>query len=165
VCGRRFEWSGRGRRPSVCGQRCRKRLSRSRALPVALTDAVRWCGRDGKRPVRVDDSPASSTNASTWCSYREVADRPHGVMLGDGLACWDLDGVLDLDGSVHPEAQAVLDAVGDSALWVERSMSGRGLHVFVHAPEAKGRVTGRVSFYSRARFIAVTGDRWRAALG
>ncbi|MFV8317130.1 hypothetical protein [Mycobacterium sp. 23] len=55
----------------------------------------------------------------------------------------------------------MLEEVGGSALWVERSMSGRGLHVFVHAPEEKGTVAEHVSFYSRGRFIAVTGDRYR----
>lgn len=81
-------------------------------------------------------------------------------MLGDGLACFDLDGVIDADGCVHPEAQQVLDRVGDSALWVERSLSGRGLHVFVEsaAPSFQGP---RVSFYSGGRFIAVTGVPYR----
>lgn len=73
------------------------------------------------------------------------------MMLGDGLACWDLDGVLD-GGVLHPEARAILDQVGRDALWVERSMSGDGLHVFVRGE--------RVSYYSRERFIAVTGDRY-----
>lgn len=86
--------------------------------------------------------------------------RPNGIMLGDGLACWDLDGVIGDDGSIHPEAEAVLDRVAADALWIERSMSGRGLHVFVNAPEAPAVVGDRVSFYSRGRFIAVTGDRW-----
>lgn len=86
---------------------------------------------------------------------------PHGVMLGGGLACWDLDGVLDEAGVLHPEAVAVLQRVGRDALWVERSMSGRGLHVFVRGPEDCGRVGERVSYYSHGRFIAVTGDRYR----
>ena len=79
-------------------------------------------------------------------------------MLGDGLACWDLDGVLD--GRVlHPDAVAVLDAVGSDALWVERSLSGRGLHVFVRGG-GDAVVGDRVSYYSHSRFIAVTGDRF-----
>lgn len=83
---------------------------------------------------------------------------PHGIMLGDGLACWDLDGVLEA-GVLHPDAQAVLRQVGGGALWVERSMSGKGLHVFVHG-EGKSHVSKRVSYYAHSRFIAVTGDRY-----
>lgn len=111
----------------------------------------------------VDGSPASSTNPATWAPYEAVADRPCGVMLGGGLGCWDLDGVIGDDGALHPDARMVLDQA--EALWVERSMSGRGLHVFVRADEAKGVVGSRVSLYTKARFIAVTGDRYLVPLG
>lgn len=160
VCGRRFAWSGRGRAPSACGQRCRKRRSRS-TLPAALTELVRWTCRDGKRPIQVDGRPASSTNPTTWTTYSDVADRPHGVMLGDGLCCWDLDNVIDTDGVLDPAAVAVLDFVGPTALWTERSMSGRGLHIFVHSSETESRVGDHVSFYAHSRFIAVTGQRYQ----
>lgn len=82
-------------------------------------------------------------------------------MLGGGLACWDLDDVLSPEGEVHPDAVAVLESVGRRALWVERSMSSRGLHVFVRGEEEPARVGARVSYYSWGRFIAVTGERWR----
>lgn len=80
-------------------------------------------------------------------------------MLGDGLACWDLDDVIDEQGQLSEDAAAVLDEVGDSALWVERSLSGRGLHVFVRS-RLPSRQTKHVSFYSYSRFIAVTGRRF-----
>jgi primase-polymerase (primpol)-like protein len=82
-------------------------------------------------------------------------------MLGDGLACWDLDHVIDDDDRLHPEAAEVLAEIGGTALWIERSMSGRGLHVFVTAPPGPARVGKHASFYSWGRFIAVTGERWR----
>lgn len=155
VCGRDLTWSGRGRQPAVCGQRCRKRLSRS-TLPASLTDLHRWCARDGKRPVRVNGAPASSTDPSTWHSYATVQSVPHGVMLGDGLACWDLDNVIN-EGVLHKDAVDVLDDV--TPLWVERSMSGAGLHVFVHG-DGRSHQGEHVSYYSHSRFIAVTGDRY-----
>lgn len=83
-------------------------------------------------------------------------------MLGAGLACWDLDGVIDDDGALHPDAQRVLEHVGSDAVWVERSMSGRGLHVFVWGG-GQSQVSERVSYYAHSRFIAVTGDRFTRA--
>lgn len=83
---------------------------------------------------------------------------PHGIMLGDGLACFDLDDVIAPDGSLHPDAVTVLADVADP-IWVERSMSGRGLHVFVWSDAASFQGQ-HVSFYSWGRFIVVTGDRF-----
>lgn len=83
-------------------------------------------------------------------------------MLGDGLACWDLDDVINPDGSLHPEAAEVLTAVVDP-IWVERSKSGRGLHVFVrgNGPSHAGK---HVSYYAWGRFIVVTGNRFHSKL-
>ncbi|MDO8308574.1 MAG: hypothetical protein Q7V58_09515 [Actinomycetota bacterium] len=79
-------------------------------------------------------------------------------MLGQGLGCWDLDHCLD-DGQVKPWAVEVLAGI-DDPIWVETSLSGEGLHVFVAADEGPGWRRGGVEFYSRHRFIAVTGDRF-----
>ncbi|WP_134148811.1 hypothetical protein [Mycobacteroides salmoniphilum] len=67
--------------------------------------------------------------------------------------------MIAADGVLHPEAVAVLRSV--KPLWVERSLSGRGLHVFVRGEEPS-HVSDRVSFYSWGRFIVVTGDRYCA---
>ena len=161
VCGREFEWSGRGRRPTACGQRCRKRRSRARvAVPVS---EGRWVRADGKRPITVSGRPASSTDPSTWSSFVAVqasrAGDGFGVMLGGGLACHDLDHALG-DGVLKPWAREVLDGIRERVLFAEVSVSGEGLHVFVEAPEGPGRRRsvgdGGHEFYSRARFIRTT---------
>lgn len=131
-------------------------------MPESMTSAPRWTARDGKRPTQRSGRPASSTDPSTWVEFSKVSDRAHGVMLGDGLACWDLDGVIDDEGQLHPDAVEVLRKVGTRALWVERSMSGHGLHVFVNGSEQAAQVGKRVSYYSRERFIAVSGERYSA---
>ena len=163
MCGREFRWSGRGRRPSTCGQRCRKRRQRAGgSLPVELTSLSRWTRADGKRPIMVSGRAASSTDPGTWASFAAVqsgAGDGFGIMLGDGLACWDLDGVLD-GGDLHPDAERVLADVGDGALWIERSQSGRGLHVFVRG-DGMSHQGEHVSYYSHSRFILVTGDPYR----
>lgn len=62
------------------------------------------------------------------------------------------------------QVRSFLATVVEPVVWVERSMSGEGAHVFVLAPEGPGwrRVIEgvRVERYSRARFIAVTGVRF-----
>ncbi len=84
-------------------------------------------------------------------------------MLGGGLACHDLDHALD-GGVLKPWAREVLAGIRERVLFTEVSVSGEGLHVFVEAPEGPGRRRvvgdGGHEFYSRARFIRVTGNRW-----
>lgn len=109
--------------------------------------------------MRSNGWPASSTNPDTWCGYEQVAHKPHGVMLGDGLACWDLDNVIDDHGVLYSDAVGVLNDVANQALWIERSLSGHGLHVFVQG-DGPSQVGKRVSYYTHSRFIAVTGNRY-----
>lgn len=84
---------------------------------------------------------------------RSKAGDGYGIMLGDGLACWDFDHV-DL---TSPPAKA-LELLPD-AIYAEVSTSGHGLHVFVESSEASFRRAG-VEFYSHSRFIRMTGRRW-----
>lgn len=74
-------------------------------------------------------------------------------MLGGGLGCYDLDDVAD------EVARDFLATVPEPVLFVERSMSGRGVHIFIEAPEAKGWRRGNIERYTRARFIRTTGER------
>lgn len=121
-----------------------------------------WVRAAGKRPVTISGSPASSTDPETWSSFADVAKSSagngFGVMLGDGLGCWDLDHCI-VGGELVPWAREILDDI-DSPIWTECSISGEGLHVFVSAPEQRGFKRGGVEFYSRQRFIRVTGDRY-----
>lgn len=82
-----------------------------------------------------------------------------GIMLGDGLACYDLDHVVDEGGTVEPWAIEFVATIAEPLVLVELSRSRRGLHIFVRAPEAPGWRRGGAEFYSRQRFIVVTGLR------
>lgn len=75
-----------------------------------------------------------------------------GVMLGDGLGCYDLDHVSDAD------LRDFVAGIAEPIVFVERSMSGNGFHVFIEAPEERGWKRGNVERYTRQRFIRVTGD-------
>lgn len=124
-----------------------------------MVDDRRWVRADGKRPITPTGSPASSTRSSTWSSFSEVqrgAGDGFGVMLGGGLGCYDLDNALE-GGVLKPWARSVVDAIAEPIVYVERSVSGRGLHVFVEVAEARGirrsLGDGSVEKYSYGRFI------------
>lgn len=150
--------SGRGRKARFCSTACRMRAYRSRkSIPAKMRHARRWVAADGKRPVRPNDRPASSTDPATWSSLDEVADRPHGFMLGGGIGCYDLDDVTD------EQVSAFAASVAEPIIYAERSMSGRGAHLFIEAPESRGwkRTINGISVerYTRARFIRMTKER------
>lgn len=114
--------------------------------------------------MQPDGAPASSTNPTTWGAFEDVqrgAGDGYGFMLGNGVGCYDLDNALDEQGRVKPWARGVLDGIREPVIFTEVSRSGRGVHVFVLAPERSGsrRVVGdgSVERYSRARFIVTTG--------
>lgn len=113
-----------------------------------------------KRPITVDGRPASSTDPRTWSTYREAARATVGdglgFVLGDGIACLDLDNCLDERGRPDARARAILDRVPDA--YVEISPSGRGLHIWGVAPEQPGRRRIAYEAYSTGRYITVTGN-------
>ncbi len=159
-CGRQLKRASTGRPRRFCGQTCRKRASRN-PIPAALTSRATWTCHDRKRPIRVDGRAASTTDPSTWSTFAAVQSGEGdgiGIMLGDGLGCYDLDHVTD------DEARRFIATITEPILYTERSMSGAGVHVFIQADEAPGwkRTVDGISVerYTRARFIAVTGHRF-----
>src|SRR5690625_4970515 len=152
---------GPGRPKRFCSGACRVAAHRAgKKLPKAM-EGRRWVRAAGKRPLTVDGRSASTTQRGTWSTYRQVrastVGNGFGVMLGGGLGCYDLDHVTD------EQVREFLATVPEPVVMVERSMSGRGAHVFIEAPEGPGtkRVVDGVSVerYTRARFIRTTLDR------
>lgn len=161
-CGSRFKAAGgRGRSPRFCGATCRKRASRRSAdVKRVFVERVgdRWVRAVGKRPVMVDGSPASSTNPATWSSFNAVqrgAGDGFGVMLGGGLGCYDLDQVVE-GGVLASWAREFIESIPERVLFMETSMSGTGVHVFVEAVEGRGSRRDGVERYTRSRFIRMT---------
>lgn len=171
-CGGRFVSVGaRGRTASYCSNACRQRAYRRRAsAEKRFVESVgdRWVRGVGKRPVMVDGSPASSTNPATWASHAECvrgAGDGLGVMLGSvdggaGIGCYDFDNCVE-SGDVQPWVADVIRKIPEPILFAELSVSGRGIHIFVKAPPAKGqRVTlecgNSYEKYTSARFIRCT---------
>lgn len=144
---------------TACSQkayRMRKKADRSRA---AMFAAKRFVRARRKLPLQVTGALASSTNPRTWAHYDDVQAGPgdgFGFMLGDGWGCYDLDGVTD------DQIKLFLESITEPVIFVERSISGNGAHIFIQAPEAHGWrkiVQGmNVERYTRARFIRMTGE-------
>lgn len=172
-CAQPFTAEGaRGRTPNYCSTRCRVAAHRERTAKDfwLKNGGKRWTRADGKRPIMIDGAPASSTNPDTWATYDQVvagdglAGDGYGIMLGDGVGCYDFDNVITDDGTLTGAAKEAMSAICEPILYAERSISGRGMHVFVAASECPGYREplpggGSVERYTRGRFIRVTGDR------
>ncbi|MEU3528834.1 hypothetical protein AB0E62_34135 [Streptomyces sp. NPDC038707] len=114
----------------------------------------------------MDGQPASSTAPRTWSSHRAAASSSAGaglgfVLNGDGIACVDLDHCL-VGGKLADWARRLVDMA--PGCWVERSVSGDGLHIWGFGRLERGRRLsmdgGSVELYADGRYIAVTGDTW-----
>lgn len=167
-CGGHFESTGaRGRTPRFCSAACKQKSYRERRAGVKRLQALsvgRWVRADGKRPVMVDGSAASSTNPATWDSFAEVqsgAGDGFGVVLdGSGLGCYDFDDCFD-GGVLKPAVREFIAGIAYPIVYVERSTSGNGLHVFVEAEKQRGFRRDGVEFYSWGRFIRMTLDSFK----
>ena len=161
----------RRRDARFCSAACRQKAYRQRArrgIPVEMTARPRWVRHDAhKVPLTLFGGPASVVDPRTWTTYEKAAASTVGtglgIVLGDGLGCIDLDHCIE-GGVLAPWAAEVLDEWRDRAVFIERSMSGTGLHIFAPMPEGPGRRIRdgerNIEIYPRARYIAVTGRRW-----
>ena len=167
-CEASFESMGaRGRTPTFCSAACKQKSYRARRQRIEKLKALapnRWTRAKGKRPVMVDGSPASSTNPATWASWDAAQDSRAGdgvgVMLGGGLACIDLDHCFDDAGALLQWASSAIESV--QPVFIERSMSGDGVHVFHEQEPVKYRRDvfgdGQAEWFSHSRFIRCTFD-------
>lgn len=171
-CLKPFDSGGGGRPRKYCSAACKQAAYRARhglgVFPAEMRFRNQWVRRSGKKPLQVSGVNASSTDPGTWASFAAVcASRVGdglGVMLGNGLGCLDLDHCIR-GGVVAPWALAAIEKA-ENVVFVEVSLSGDGLHVFRLCEEAPGRRFpqpggGAIEVYSRARFIACTGNVWR----
>ncbi|GGX98490.1 bifunctional DNA primase/polymerase [Streptomyces fructofermentans] len=163
-----------------CSSPCRQAAYRERrgaetgGMPREMTTRARWVRYSARKvPLTVHGRPASSTNPATWSDFPRVHRSRVGVGPGyvlaksDGIVCLDLDHVVRDDGTLVEWAAELLQLVPDT--YVEVSCSGRGLHVFGYGTlPGRGRRwqyadgTG-LEVYADARYIAMTGQRWRSA--
>lgn len=130
------------------------------SVPLEMRRLHRWARAEGKRPVQPSGLPADPRDPGTWSDYGDVltgAGDGLGIMLGDGLACYDFDAFMVLERM--PE---LLDVIKEPIVYAEATVSGTGLHVFVHSTVpghsvSLGNIYDRVEFWSSRRFVRLTG--------
>ncbi len=147
-------------------------------IPIQLRGVARWVlwkplpkehdtGVLTKSPFdcRFTEDRASSTRPQTWSDFATAsmaydARQTNGagglmVALGEGLAGVDLDDAINpATGLPTPEAQQIIARLNS---YTELSVSGTGVRIFVHAPEAPGRKFPGVEIHSMESFMTVTG--------
>jgi putative DNA primase/helicase len=107
----------------------------------------------------------NATHQATWRTYAEVRaeiERRPGIAgvgfvfpLDGSLVGIDLDHVIDADGAIKPEADAIVEEIGSYAEW---SPSGTGIHILCRGTlPSGGRKRGSVEMYSTGRFFTFTG--------
>jgi len=153
-------------------------------IPDELISRPQWLvAGPTKAPLGIDAHGrtynGSVTDPRTWCSF-SVAARyayEHGLSIGYVISDTDPYCCIDLDWT-DAESQARKGKPIDPSKWstpadanrynfimqafasyTERSVSGKGLHVWVRADIGEGRRRDGVEVYSQARFIVCTGDR------
>jgi primase-polymerase (primpol)-like protein len=155
-----------------------------RSIPAELKKLKNWVvwkpvlldnGKPSKVPFQPHDpgTPASSNDPNTWGSYEaavEVESRAMGfgiglVLTGTDVVGIDLDGCFLQDGSLAAWAVSVLDLAAKCGAYVERSVSGNGMHVIGRGtgpkPTKEKFVTehGGVEVFRKAtRYLTFTGD-------
>ena len=111
---------------------------------------------------------AESDNPETWADFDtacKYASENGGVALAyaldgkDGIACIDLDGCMQENGDFSEIAQQAF--IAGSGSYAEKSVSGKGLHIFGKTKGADLRSFSKdktMEYYQGGHFIAMTGD-------
>ena len=113
------------------------------------------------------DSPETWSDFDTACKY---AKENGGVCLAyalewdSNIACIDLDGCMQENGDFSEIAEQTFNAAKGS--YCERSVSGKGLHIFGKTKGADLRSFSKdktMEYYQGGHFIAMTGDYYGSA--
>ena len=128
-------------------------------------------GKYNKRPVNCNSDKgeyAESDNPETWTTFdnalkylKEKGGTTIAYALDgkDNISCIDLDRCYDENGQPSALAKEVLSKCGKT--YVEKSVSGNGLHIFGKTNGMDIRTfskDGDLEFYQKEHFIAMTGE-------
>ena len=111
---------------------------------------------------------AKANDPTTWATFDKAVafakkyklDGLAFAMSGSGMTCIDLDKHLDENGKPSALAQRFIDAA--KGTYIEKSVSGRGLHIFYMGARPEGyqlvNKEKEVENYDSSRFISMTGN-------
>jgi primase-polymerase (primpol)-like protein len=91
-------------------------------------------GVDGKAPTDAKGYDVSRAVADVWRTFEAVVEEDHkrgcgiGWVIQPGYVVFDLDDALDGNGDLHKQFRSFVESVDT---YIEKAVSGRGLHVFV----------------------------------
>jgi hypothetical protein len=148
------------------------------AIPHQLKELAQWMpyklvqkqDRDklGKVPHSKSGYPAAKTDRLNWLSFDECwALYEDGKAKFDGIGFCpnnpnllfiDLDDCFQPDGSLDSRARELVDSIEG---YVERSLSGMGVHIVTLADKIYGNPKspdGKVEVFTSAMYLAMTGD-------
>lgn len=141
-------------RPNWCIVRTRENIEKKK-LDKFLIDC-----NNGK--FAKSDDPSSWTNFETACKFaRENGGEAVAYVLDgkDNICCVDLDNCIDVNGNYSPLANEIL--TNSKKTYCERSLSGKGLHIFGKTNGMDLRTfskSGDLEFYQKSHIISMTGD-------
>ncbi|MBD4207884.1 hypothetical protein GUH47_18190 [Xanthomonas citri pv. citri] len=144
-------------------------------IPAEMRERRQWAGctishesdPNHKRPVNPKTGFwASTTNPQHWGTFEQAvqwASKAENRAIGFMLSKADPYCIIDLDNKednpVSDETLAWYDELAkESGSYVERSISGRGLHVVIKAEIESGRKKNNCEIYDNDRFMICTGD-------
>lgn len=157
-------------------------------IPEEMKSIARWVclnmveegGKQTKRPVSAHSGKvASITDEANWADfntaikyYQEHQDRINGIGFvftdDDDIVGIDFDGCLDTDGNLINDT--IQEIVSRNTSYIERSVSGTGLHVYLRGklPTNTGvKLSTELSphgfgieLYEQKRFFIVTGNAY-----
>lgn len=157
-------------------------------IPEEMKSIARWVclnmveegGKQTKRPVSAHSGKvASITDEANWADfntaikyYQEHQDRINGIGFvftdDDDIVGIDFDGCLDTDGNLINDT--IQEIVSRNTSYIERSVSGTGLHVYLRgkSPTNTGvKLSTELSphgfgieLYEQKRFFIVTGNAY-----
>ena len=151
------------------------------AVPDEMKERANWVvvktwwnadkGKYNKRPVNCNSDKgeyAESDNPETWTTFdnalkylKEKGGTTIAYALDgkDKVSCIDLDHCHDENGQPTALAKEILSKCGKT--YIEKSVSGNGLHIFGKTEGMDIRSfskDGDLEFYQKEHFIAMTGD-------